>query len=97
MEGLILFKQLYLLEKLAIFDEELKQRNKAAKLLFKNINSDLQKPIIPKEYFSSWAQYSLLATSEKERFKIMSRLKESNIPSMIYYRLPLHLQKFLKI
>ena len=87
------FQAAILLEKLAIFDEELKKRNKAAKFYSENINSNFQRPIIPKEYFSSWAQYSLLTTSTEERFKIMSRLKEHNIPSMIYYKTPLHMQK----
>ena len=87
------FQAAVLLEKLAIFDEELKQRNKAANFYSEHIKSNLKIPKIPKDYFSSWAQYSLLATSEKERFEIISRLEESNIPSMIYYKLPLHLQK----
>ena len=87
------FQAAILLEKLLIFDEELKQRNKAARFYSKAIGSDFQKPIIPKDYSSSWAQYSILTASEKERFRIMSRLKEQNIPSMIYYRIPLHMQK----
>ena len=62
----------------------------------KNIEPGLQTPFIPKEYSSSWAQYSLLANSESERTKVMALLKESNIPSMVYYRLPLHLQKVFK-
>ena len=82
-----------LLEKLSIFDQELKLRNQVADYYTDYINSIFQKPIVPKEYFSSWAQYSLLAVSVKERSEIMSRLKQYNIPSMIYYKLPLHLQK----
>ena len=85
-----------LLEKLKIFDEELILRNNVASYYTKNINSDLQKPFVPKEYFSSWAQYSLIAKSELKRTKTMSLLKESNIPSMIYYRIPLHLQRVFK-
>ena len=61
-----------------------------------NITSDLIKPFIPKDYFSSWAQYSLLSKSKSERDKIMSSLSNSNIPSMIYYKLHLHLQIVLK-
>tara|TARA_B100000519_G_C14239692_1_gene436635 strand:- start:296 stop:1411 length:1116 start_codon:yes stop_codon:yes gene_type:complete len=87
------FQAAILLEKLAIFEEELKLRNKVASFYSEHIKSNFQKPYIPKEYFSSWAQYSLLATSEKERSIIMRRLKEVNIPSMIYYKVPLHLQK----
>ena len=82
-----------LLEKLSIFNKELKLRNKAADYYTDHINSSFHKPIIPREYFSSWAQYSLLPTSAETRFKIMSRLKESKIPSMVYYKIPLHLQK----
>ena len=87
------FQAAILLEKLKIFDEELILRNHVASYYTKNINSDLQKPYIPKEYFSSWAQYSLIAKSDLKRTKTMSLLKESNIPSMIYYRTPLHLQR----
>ena len=87
------FQAAILLEKLSIFDEELQQRNKSARFYSEHININFKKPHIPKDYFSSWAQYSLLTTSEQERFKIMSRLKENNIPSMIYYKIPLHMQK----
>ncbi len=82
-----------LLEKLAIFKDELEQRNNSAKFYSEHINTNFKKPYIPKEYFSSWAQYSLLASSKEERSIIMSRLKDHNIPSMIYYKLPLHMQK----
>ena len=86
------FQAAVLLEKLSIFDEELKSRNKVADYYSKNIVSNFKKPFIPKNYFSSWAQYSLLANSESKRNEIMSTLSNSNIPSMIYYKLPLHLQ-----
>ena len=85
-----------LLEKFSIFDEELELRNKIASYYSNNISSKLIKPFIPKDYLSSWAQYSLLAKSEFERNKIMSTLSESNIPSMIYYKQPLHLQPVFK-
>ena len=90
------FQAAILLEKLSIFDEELKLRNKVADYYSKNIVSNFKKPCIPKNYFSSWAQYSLLANSESKRNEIMSILSNANIPSMIYYKLPLHLQTVLK-
>ena len=37
-----------------------------------------------------------MAKSESKRTKTMSLLKESNIPSMIYYRIPLHLKRVFK-
>ena len=85
-----------LLEKLSIFDEELKLRNKVAEYYSNNIVSNFRNPFIPKDYLSSWAQYSLLAKSKFERNEIMSILSNSNIPSMIYYKCPLHLQAVFK-
>ncbi len=82
-----------LLEKFSIFDIELKQRNKIANYYNERINPKLRKPYIPQGYISSWAQYSLLATSESHRNKIMRLLKNSQVPSMIYYKNPLHLQR----
>ena len=81
-----------LLEKLSIFDKELNSRNKIASYYSNNINSNFKKPIIPKDYLSSWAQYSILADSEEHRSMMIDKLKENNIPSMIYYKIPLHLQ-----
>ena len=82
-----------LLEKLSIFDTELDSRNQIADYYTKNINAKFQKPFVPDKYFSSWAQYSLLAKDEEHKNKIMSSLKNSNIPTMVYYKIPLHLQK----
>ena len=71
-------------------------RNKVADYYSNNITASLKKPFIPKGYYSSWAQYSLLSQSESERSKIMSILSNKSIPSMIYYKLPLHLQTVMK-
>ena len=86
-----------LLEKLSIFDEELKLRNIVAEYYINNIANNFKNPFIPKDYLSSWAQYSLLANSELERNEIMSTLSNLSIPSMIYYKCPLHLQTVFKI
>tara|TARA_Y100000816_G_C26043272_1_gene546560 strand:- start:33 stop:1160 length:1128 start_codon:yes stop_codon:yes gene_type:complete len=85
-----------LLEKLSIFNDELISRNKIANYYSNNIASYYYKPFVPKDYLSSWAQYSLLANSELERNEIISILSNANIPSMIYYKLPLHLQSVFK-
>ena len=85
-----------LLEKLSIFNNELKLRNKVADYYSDNISGSFKKPFIPREYFSSWAQYALLSQSESDRSKIMTILSNENIPSMIYYKCPLHLQRVFK-
>ena len=90
------FQAAILLEKLSIFKDELKLRNKVADYYSNNISEIFNKPFTPKKYYSSWAQYSLLAKSETDRSKIMAVLSDENIPSMIYYKLPLHLQEVMK-
>ena len=81
------------LEKLSIFDDELRLRNEVADYYSSNIDTDIKTPFTPKDYKSSWAQYSLLANSKSHRAEIISSLKQVNIPSMIYYKTPLHLQR----
>ncbi len=85
-----------LLEKLSIFDEEIVLRNKAADYYSENLDAELRKPFCPDLYTSSWAQYSILADSQTSREKIISNLRMSDIPSMIYYKIPLHLQEVYK-
>ena len=90
------FQAAILLEKIAIFNEELDLRNQISQYYNNSINNNFQKPIIPDQYYSSWAQYSVLSRSSKHREEIISSLKKEKIPSMIYYRIPLHLQKVFK-
>tara|TARA_Y100001980_G_C14556646_1_gene349059 strand:- start:15614 stop:16741 length:1128 start_codon:yes stop_codon:yes gene_type:complete len=87
------FQAAILLEKLSIFENELMLRNKIANYYSEQITARFKKPHIPKDYFSSWAQYSLIAKSGLKREKIILALKQSGIPSMIYYQIPLHLQE----
>ncbi len=86
-----------LLEKFDIFKkDEITLRNEVSKYYSKYINDNLKTPFIPDKYLSSWAQYSIMAPSSLERDLIMGKLKDNNIPNVIYYRIPLHLQKVYK-
>ena len=86
-----------LLEKLSIFrEDEIKLRNDVADYFKTNLKDKYQLPFIPKDYESSWAQFSLVASSKLERESVMKQLSDKKIPSMIYYRIPLHLQKVFK-
>ena len=49
-------------------------------------------PQIPDKYFSSWAQYSILLPGGISRENLIIKLKENNIPTMVYYKIPAHLQ-----
>ncbi|MGY0217560.1 DegT/DnrJ/EryC1/StrS family aminotransferase [Endozoicomonadaceae bacterium StTr2] len=80
-----------LLEKLKIFDEEIKKRQHVASYydhLFKN-NDKLLIPLIEPHNKSVYAQYTIQSDI---RDKIVSKLKENNIPTAIHYPLPLNLQ-----
>lgn len=84
-----------LLEKLKFFDEEVKKCNEVASWYDELLkyNDKVKTPIVLNDYLSSWAQYTILCKDEEYRNKIMSLLKEAGIPSMIYYRKPMHLQE----
>ena len=85
-----------LIEKLNIFDNEIDSRNRIAKYYLKNIESGLKLPFIPSGYQSSWAQYSVVAKSNVARKKYIEKLSSKKIPAMIYYQIPLHLQRVFK-
>ena len=86
------FQAAILLEKLDIFPKEIIKRNQKAKIFFKNISDVYVKPFIPKNYISSFAQYSILASSHEHREEVIKHLSKKNIPAMIYYPIPLHEQ-----
>lgn len=81
-----------LLAKLEIFDEEIELRNKVAARYTAGLKDKLVTPTVPEGYESAWAQYSVLADNSEHREEIQNRLKENDIPSAIYYPIPLHLQ-----
>ena len=80
------------LAKLTVFEDELQARQKVAGWYEKYLSNVFDVPTRDPEYFSAWAQYSVLAKNEVEREKIISGLKEKGIPVMIYYPIPLHKQ-----
>ena len=50
-------------------------------------------PEIPNGFNSAWAQYSIRTKLSLDRKDIMQSLSVKKIPSMVYYKIPLHLQK----
>lgn len=82
-----------LLEKLAAFDNyELSERNKIAKSYTKLLGERFVTPLVPEGFVSSWAQYTLILNNEKERAEIQKKLKEKDVPTMVYYPKPMHEQ-----
>lgn len=83
-----------LLEKIAIFDNEISLRNKVANLYDSLITNPLiTKPLINENYKSVYALYTI-KTDFRDRFQ--EQLKEEGIPSGVYYQIPLHKQLAFK-
>jgi dTDP-4-amino-4,6-dideoxygalactose transaminase len=86
-----------LLEKLAIFPDEIIKRNVVAdryKAGFESSNI-IQHPQVPESCVSAWAQYTLRLPIEK-RDGVSAFLKQKGIPSVVYYPKPLHQQTAYK-
>ena len=79
-----------LLEKLTIFDEELEMRNKVNDNYRKFLNNA---QYIPENYHSAHALFSIVLGSNQKRNELIKRLNSNNIPSVIYYKNPIHLMK----
>mgnify|MGYP001337328578 CR=1 FL=1 len=82
-----------LLNKMKIFDEELKLRNLVAKEYSKRIPENVKAPYIPNGFSSSWAQYSILFSNQDERNDIIDLLNKEDIPTSVFYRVPFNKNK----
>jgi len=78
-----------LIEKLAIFAEEIVKRNEIADRYSEALGSVVTTPFVLEGAKSTWAQYTLAVP---DRANLQKRLKEANIPTAVYYPRPLHLQ-----
>jgi UDP-2-acetamido-2-deoxy-ribo-hexuluronate aminotransferase len=82
-----------LLAKMELFDEDLLLREKIAIRYTSLLKNVVVTPHIDPERTSCWAQYSVLADN---RDAVVSKLRDRNIPTAIYYPKPLHLQDAFK-
>ena len=77
----------------AFADYELADINKVAALYTELLaGTELVLPVIPEGYLSSWAQYTVRLPENADRAALQAKLKEQGIPSMIYYKKPMHQQ-----
>ena len=83
-----------LLPKLKAFEEyELDDVNKAASWYDEALkDTGLTLPLIPEGFRSSWAQYTLQLPEGVNRAELQAALKAKDIPTMVYYPKPMHLQ-----
>ena len=86
-----------LLVKLKAFKEfELTDVNKVAVRYAEKLNGVVKTPTVPEGYYSSWAQYTLQLESEEQRAGLQAALKALDIPTAIYYPIPMHQQTAFK-
>lgn len=77
-----------LLVKMSVFEEELQKRQVVAARYREGIKNATHQ-VIGEGNFSAFAQYSFLTDKRNE---LQNHLKEAEIPSMIYYPIPIHRQ-----
>ena len=79
-----------LIEKLKVFGEEIEWRNRIAKryndLLAPHVAAV---PEVPQGNISNWAQYTI---EHPDRDALAAHLKAHDVPTAVYYPIPLHLQ-----
>ncbi len=85
-----------LIEKLKIFKSELIKRNKLADFYqrqFLDLGTNIELPKVISGAISSWAQFTIKLPPNCNRQDFQIKMKEKNIPTAIYYPIPIHCQK----
>lgn len=82
-----------LIEKLAVYADEIDRRQKVADRYDAGLSSQFETPYVPEGLTSIWAQYTLKTRSAQDREAFQARAKEGGVPTVIYYPVPLHRQK----
>ena len=80
----------------AFRDYELDAVNKVAERYTEALSGIVETPTVKEEFYSSWAQYTILLESEEQRNGLQAMLKEQGIPSMVYYPKAMHEQGAFK-
>ena len=82
-----------LLVKLKAFKEyELVDVNKVAARYTEKLQGVAKTPVVPEGFHSSWAQYTLQVENKEVRNGLQAALKALDIPTAIYYPIPMHRQ-----
>ena len=82
-----------LLVKLKAFkDYELVDVNKVASRYTEKLRGVAKTPVVSDGFYSSWAQYTLQVENKEVRAGLQAALKALDIPTAIYYPIPMHRQ-----
>ena len=82
-----------LLSKLSIFKDELARRQAVADQYQDRLAEHVITPRLSQDATSSWAQYTIKLPQHIERQKVQDYLLSQNVPTMVYYPIPMHKQK----
>ena len=66
--------------------------NKVAARYTEKLYDVVKTPIVPMGFYSSWAQYTLQVKDKEVRAGLQAALKALDIPTAIYYPIPMHRQ-----
>lgn len=81
-----------ILEKLAIFDDEVKKRQHVAAVYNENISKQTDKVVLPQTGVGNTSVYAQYTVLTKDPAAVSAALAASDVPSVSYYAVPLHLQ-----
>ena len=81
-----------LIEKLAIFANEVEARNRVAAHYCELLGDVVEVPQLPAGLTSVWAQYTVRLPHGVDRDRVAAELKMRGVPTAIYYAKPLHRQ-----
>lgn len=76
----------------AFKDYELEEINRIAQRYTALLSDVVKTPVVPEGYCSSWAQYTLQLSDASQRAPLQEALKALDIPTAIYYPIPMHKQ-----
>ena len=80
----------------AFVDYELEAVNRVAGWYTERLKGKYITPTVLDGFYSSWAQYTILIEDKVNRDAMQKKLKEHDIPSMVYYPRGLHQQEAYK-
>ena len=81
-----------LLAKLAVFPEELRARERIARIYDQRLGNAVVTPRRVADSTSAWAIYAILLPDEAARERTQAGLRADGVPTAIYYPRPLHRQ-----
>lgn len=81
-----------LIEKLAIYANEIEKRQVVARRYAVGLGDLVDTPTVPKNCCSVWAQYTIRMREGQDRAMLQDALKNAGVPSVVYYPMPLHQQ-----